>query len=531
MPDKDFSDILCSLSSVLYSFKDAESMCSDVVNLLASAPTVRRSLAIMKGWRGEFHTVGYSGISRGRGLELKNVRCDKDTNEFISQILNDKETVVVDHLPPAIASPDSKGKNVMCPIMCQGKGIGLLIVEVVEDPGSLIKWIDAVARYLSLAIENHTIHNEWLENRIELVQEIETLQLMYEIGKEILFNLRTEEIVETVALMIRRIIPCDGVTMALFDHEKSAFKVIASIGTGLEKDLELVEADVPFYRVAARGKTFYQHDITLVLKDFSKLAEWAEEKNVYSYFCVPLMVKDRLFGALILSSVRSAWFSGTHLAAAEKVATQVGIALSNAKLIEDLDEIFIGTVTSLVKAIDAKSDWTRGHSLRVAEYAVRLAEKAGFSHEKTERMRIAAILHDIGKIGTYEAILDKPGKLTQLEISQIRKHPSQGVDILLPLHALHDIIPIIKYHHERYDGEGYPDGLAGEDIPLEARILAIADVYDAMRSDRPYRKGLTFEQAVQELEKGAGKQFDPVLPGRFVDLLQQSGLKDFDLRE
>jgi len=531
MPDKNFSDILCSLSSILYSFKDAESMCSDVVNLLVSAPTVKRSLAIMKGWRGEFHTVGYSGISRIRGLELKNVRCDKDTSEFISQILKNKETVVVDNLPHGIASPDSTGKNLMCPIMCKGKGVGVLIVEVSDDPDNIVKWIDAVARYLSLAIENHTIHNEWLENRIELVHEIETLQLMYEIGKEILVNLRTEEIIQTVALMIRRIIPCDGVTMTLFDEEKSAFRVIDSTGTGLEKGLELAEADVPFYRVAVRGKTFYQHDITLDIKDFSKLAEWAEEKNVYSYFCVPLMVKDRLFGALILSSVRSAWFSGTHLAAAEKVATQVGIALANAKLLEDLDEIFIGTVTSLVNAIDAKSDWTRGHSMRVAAYAIRLAQKVGFSREKTERMRIAAILHDIGKIGIYEAILDKPGKLTKEEVDEMRKHPSQGVDILLPLNALKDIIPIIKHHHERYDGEGYPDGLSGEDIPLDARILAIADVYDAMRSDRPYRRGLTFEEAAQELLNEAGKQLDPVLPGRFVDLLRQSGLTDHDARE
>ncbi len=529
MPDKDFSDIFFSLSSLLYSFKDAGDMCSGVVNLLVSSLTVRRSLVIMKGWREEFHTVAYSGKSRGKGPELKHVPCNDDANEFISQILINKETVVVDNMPPSIASPEPTGKTIVSPLMCKGKGVGVLIVETAGDPGSLLKLTDAVARYLSLAIENHTIHNEWMENRIELVHEIETLQLMHEIGKEILSNLRTEDIVETVAMMIRRIIPCDGVTMTFFDQERKSFKVSASIGTGLEKDLELVEADVPFYRVAMRGKAFYQHDITLDIKGFPKLAEWAAEKNVYSYFCVPLMMKDILFGALILSSVRSSWFSHIHLAAAEKVATQVGIALANAKLLEDLDEIFIGTVTSLVKAIDAKSDWTRGHSLRVAEYAVRLAGKAGFSRQKIERLRIAAILHDIGKMGTYEAILDKPGKLTQDEIDHIRQHPSHGVDILLPLNALKDISPIIRHHHERYDGEGYPDGLAGEDIPLEARILAIADVYDAMRSDRPYRKGLTFEEAVHELEKEAGGQFDPVLPGRFVDLLEQSGLKDYDI--
>jgi putative nucleotidyltransferase with HDIG domain len=135
---------------------------------------------------------------------------------------------------------------------------------------------------------------------------------------------------------------------------------------------------------------------------------------------------------------------------------------------------------------------------------------------------LAAILHDIGKIGTYEAILDKPGELTAEEIKMIRRHPAQGADILSPLRAMREIIPIIKHHHERYDGSGYPDGLAGDEIPFEARILAIADVYAAMRSDRPYRARLTHKAAVKELKGGAGTQFDPMLVDLFLDILSEN---------
>ncbi|OGW20129.1 MAG: hypothetical protein A2077_00870 [Nitrospirae bacterium GWC2_46_6] len=188
---------------------------------------------------------------------------------------------------------------------------------------------------------------------------------------------------------------------------------------------------------------------------------------------------------------------------------------------EDLEEVFMGTIKSLIAAIDAKSQWTKGHSDRVVNYSYKIGEKLRLNKDTMERLQLAAILHDVGKIGTYEAVLDKAGKLTPEEMEMIRKHPAQGAEILMPLKGLRNIIPIMKHHHERYDGTGYPDGLAGDDIPLEARILALADVYDAMKSDRPYREGLTKEAAMEELKNGAGTQFDPALVRVFTDILNQ----------
>ena len=165
---------------------------------------------------------------------------------------------------------------------------------------------------------------------------------------------------------------------------------------------------------------------------------------------------------------------------------------------------------SLAQALEAKDFYTRGHSERVAELAVKLAMALGFSEREEENMRRGGLLHDIGKIGIKESILLKPGKLTEEEMAHIRSHPSRGYDICSPLKTLEPCLPIIRSHHERYDGDGYPDGLEGEAIPLKARITAVADAFDAMTTDRPYRKGMAIDTALKifenEIDSG---QWDP----------------------
>ena len=166
-------------------------------------------------------------------------------------------------------------------------------------------------------------------------------------------------------------------------------------------------------------------------------------------------------------------------------------------------------IVAFANAIDAKSHWTQGHSERVASYALLIAEKMGISESERRTLKIASLLHDIGKIGTYDIILDKPGPLTSEEWQLIKMHPDQGEKILRPIKQLQDVRPIIRYHHERVDGKGYPDGLRGDKLPLLAKILCIADSYDAMIADRPYKKGLDKETAFSEIRQKTGTQFDP----------------------
>ncbi|MHB8883320.1 MAG: HD domain-containing phosphohydrolase [Thermodesulfovibrionales bacterium] len=187
--------------------------------------------------------------------------------------------------------------------------------------------------------------------------------------------------------------------------------------------------------------------------------------------------------------------------------------------VDELDGLFRGTVKALSSAIDAKSAWTRGHSERVTSYSLRVGVEMGMSEAELKTLELAGLLHDIGKIGTYETILDKPGRLTEEEIEIIRQHPSKGADIIGHIKQLEDIVPLVRGHHESYNGLGYPDGLKGTEIPIMARILTVCDSYDAMTADRPYRKGRTQEEAVAELTRCAGTQFDPEIVNAFIKVL------------
>ena len=179
----------------------------------------------------------------------------------------------------------------------------------------------------------------------------------------------------------------------------------------------------------------------------------------------------------------------------------------------------IEIVTSLAGAIDAKDKYTKDHSLSVSRYSVALAKAINLPDKETERIKLGSLLHDIGKIGIPEDVLNKPSKLTDEEFNIIKQHPTIAVQkILEPNSVLHDLIPIVKYHHEQWNGRGYPDGLKGEEIPLAARIVAIADTYHALISDRPYRKGLSVEKACQILEEGAGIQWDKELVRQFISI-------------
>ena len=190
------------------------------------------------------------------------------------------------------------------------------------------------------------------------------------------------------------------------------------------------------------------------------------------------------------------------------------------QLYVDMRQNYLDTVKALVQALEAKDSYTSGHSERVADLAVAMAEELGMAEDKQEFVKYAGILHDVGKIGVDEGILNKRVPLLDSEWAAIREHPVIGENIIKKINFLFNISTAVRHHHERYDGTGYPDGLKGKDIPLEARIIAIADTYDAMTSDRSYRKGKTPREAVQELRRVAGTQLDPELVHVFLKILE-----------
>ena len=186
---------------------------------------------------------------------------------------------------------------------------------------------------------------------------------------------------------------------------------------------------------------------------------------------------------------------------------------------EQLERAYLDTIQSLRYAVEAKDPYTRGHSDRVSEYAVLIGRKMGLPEDEIKTLQIGGLFHDIGKIGVPDSILQKEAKLTDDEYSQIKNHPSIGAHILGEAEAFKDIIPIVKHHHERFDGRGYPSRLSGEEIPLLARITAVADTFDAMTSKRSYRNALDIQYVKEEIERCKGTQFDPKIAEVFLEIL------------
>jgi HD-GYP domain-containing protein (c-di-GMP phosphodiesterase class II) len=196
----------------------------------------------------------------------------------------------------------------------------------------------------------------------------------------------------------------------------------------------------------------------------------------------------------------------------------LGIFLENAALYEDLSSMFLGTLEALTASIDAKDPYTRGHSQRVAHLTQELARAVGLDEQTVGRMHIAGLVHDVGKIGVPESVLTKPGRLTEDEFLWIRRHPEIGYRILKDIPQMKDVLPGVLYHHERYDGRGYPQGLLGRDIPRVARLIALADAFDAMSSSRTYRPAMTRALILREIQDCSGTQFDPEFVGPFLEL-------------
>jgi GAF domain-containing protein len=225
---------------------------------------------------------------------------------------------------------------------------------------------------------------------------------------------------------------------------------------------------------------------------------------------VPMTEGERVFGWLaVLNHAAGGEFGTIEASLLNSVAAMLGIHSSNRDLYRQQSEFLASVVRALTSAIDAKDPYTCGHSDRVARISVRLAKELGCEAETLHTLYMAGLLHDIGKIGIDDAVLRKPGKLTEAEFEHIKEHPELGYRILADIKQLADVLPAVLHHHEQWDGRGYPFKLAGDQIPFIARIVAVADAYDAMTGDRPYRPGMAVERVDQIFKNGAGQQWDP----------------------
>ena len=242
---------------------------------------------------------------------------------------------------------------------------------------------------------------------------------------------------------------------------------------------------------------------------------------VTAYTDIKILI-DAINYAKIYRYIKKPYSPDELLMIVEAALETYQLKLDNENLIMDLKDLFSGTVKAIVEALDAKDSYTLGRSRRVAYYAMKITNKLSLKSSEVSRIELAGLLHDIGMIGVAEEILNKTQKLTEEEYEKIKTHVQYSVKILEDIKQLNEITEIIKYHHEHYDGNGYPYGLKGEEIPLGSRIIAIADAYDSMVSKRAYRESLSSEEALKVIEEASGKQFDPHLVQVFKEILPEA---------
>ena len=362
--------------------------------------------------------------------------------------------------------------------------------------------MSALSVQAAVAVHNSRLYAD-LQNRIG------ELHAIFEIDKAITSAIDLESVLQQIVQMSLVLLDAKTSSIMLLDEDSQELVLAASHGLSAEYvskgNIKVGESIAG--RVVKEGRPIAVRDIRS--DPLHAYPEHARREGLCSLLSVPLSLKDRVIGVLNLYTGEPRNFTPHEINLFTSLASQAAIAIENARLFESLEEIYLDVITALASAIDARDSYTHGHSHRVTEYAVLIAEEMGLPPEEVDIIRNASILHDVGKIGIKEEILKKPGKLTEEETREMQYHPFIGARILQSVKLLEPVLPLVYHHQEKYDGTGYPEGLKGEEIPLGARIIAVCDAFEAMTSDRPYRKALPVERALQELRNEAGRQFDP----------------------
>ncbi len=310
------------------------------------------------------------------------------------------------------------------------------------------------------------------------------------------------------------------ISIMLFDEETSNFKIKSSVNLDdLTKALEFdQESDLVNLLKTTKGVVIREEIEKLSEPSSSKIIR-EEMSSLQAAISIPIFIKGDLHGILSLGPKLSGEiYNREDVNLLQTLADEAGIAIENARLYGDLKRTYFETVQALAQAIEASDKYTRGHSDRVTYIAMEIAKRLKLSRADIDTLKYACILHDIGKIGILKEVLNKPGQLTPAEFEEIKKHPALGEEIISPVAFLENIKPIIRHHHERYDGSGYPDKIKSDQIPFLSRIIAVADTYDAMTSQRPYRPALATELALAEIRKCSGTQFDPEVVNAFLEI-------------
>lgn len=349
---------------------------------------------------------------------------------------------------------------------------------------------------------------------IELEKIIERLRWMNEVGKMLTTVIETDELIKLIIKTTAELLAADKGSIYLKRDEKPSLTLRYKKGAGTDDTGDMA---LDFNRVYT---SLIDNGKPIIISAKDKAEQEACGVNS-SAIGVPLKIKGEIIGAMLLEDkLDGGTFTNDELELLATLGNQAMVAIENAWLYERVKNNYFATIQTLVNALEANDRYTKGHSERVRYLSLELGRHIGLDYRELECLEHAAILHDIGKIGIDSMVLNKVGKLTVNEYGMVKAHPLIGDEILGPIETLAGVRSAIIQHHERYDGTGYPYGVTGDEISLKARILAVVDTFDAMLTDRPYRKALSLQRAKDEIKAGAGSQFDPLIVESFIGMIE-----------
>lgn len=358
----------------------------------------------------------------------------------------------------------------------------------------------------------------------EIEHRMKTMETMNKIDKAVLSSISRSDLLERVIGLVSSLFRSSSIAMALYNDEKKGFDLLSRY----QDPVEGIMAEKPFVPFNSidreeleRIRKLFQFSLQDEGSQYREVMEELLGRKRGTGINVPVYLEEQYLGSLVLARDEQNGFSLREMESITMLADQVGIALQSIRAFEEKEQLLVGILLALTRSIDAKSQWTAGHSERVATYSEKIAYRLSMPEENVRIITFSAILHDIGKIAVSELILDKPGKLTDGEYAVVKQHPGIGARIIADIPSYNTIVPGILYHHEHWDGSGYPESRRGDEIPIESRIITVADVWDAISADRPYRKGLQRNDAMEFMKNNCGILFDTSIVNVFMDIIRE----------
>ncbi len=412
---------------------------------------------------------------------------------------------------------EKKIRSALClPLKVMEQTIGVLNLNIIKSKKRFsqkdLSLLEVFTTVVAISLEHAGLYST-------TTRHTEEMKLINKLGEALGTVFDEEQILKLMATTCKTMMEVDIFSLVNLSNHWIKFKILSQrpLSKGLKKQFSF---EILQLLVDLTGIEYSDTEVVIEeeIKDVN-----AEEISgpLASNFSLPLVTKDKIIGLIRIDSLQKNKFTQENIRFLSALTPQVAIAIENAQIYFEMQELYAGIISALSAELETRNPYTLGHSERVTEYAVMTAMKMNLSAEEIAIIRYGGLLHDIGKIGVADNILLKAGPLVVEEWEEIKKHPSKSEGIVKFVSFLKTTLPIIRSHHERYDGQGYPDRLKGDEIPVGARIIACADAFDAITSKRPYRDKRSIDDALEIIKNCAGTQFDPNVVAAFISVVNR----------